>query len=187
MAFDFDRSTSAVVCFWNHASFSACVVLDEVTPKELAILIDHTVRNPAMQPARAAAIFANMAFEVAEIALANVPPAANTGATLARIHSADNAPGGMGFVLVDQEQCELIVFGGTGWDEDYNTFQARHIKLEDVLARIPKSPVDDMTVLEMQQTKTTMMRDAVDTMSQEQIEAASEDARKKKVTRKRGK
>lgn len=137
MGFDFDRSTSAVVCFWNRAMFSACVVLDEVTPKELALLIDRTVRNPAMPPGRAAAIFAHMAFDVAEVALANVPPAPNVGGTLARIHLPDNAPGGMGFIIVDQDRCELLIYGGTGWDEDYNTFQARTVQLEDVIARLP--------------------------------------------------
>lgn len=199
MSFDFDRSTSAIVCFWDHATFSACIVLDEVTPKELAQLIHRAVRNEPMTPGRVAGVFAQLAAEVAEIAITNVPPAASTGATLSRMHLPDNAPGGIGLVLVDQGKDEVIVYGGTGWDEDYNTYQARHFQLDDIMKRLPRSRVDDMTPLEMQQAKTTMMRDVVDHAQAQGTSGATdaelEDAMnrdlsappaKKKPTRKRG-
>jgi hypothetical protein len=189
--FDFDRSTSAIVCFWDHASFSACIVLNEVTPKELALLIDQTVRNPQVSPGVSAGIFANMAFEVAEISLTNVPPAPNTGATLSRMHLPDNAPGGIGLVIVDQEKCELMIYGGTGWDEDYNIYQARIVRLEDVIARLPEPITKGMTTLEIQKLKNTMSKEMIE---QARADAPIDEAQVKaqtppatKVTRKRGK
>lgn len=174
--FDWERSTSAIVCFWDHATFSACIALDGVTPNELAHLIHQTVRNEPITPGRLAGIFAHFASEISDIALTNVPPAASTGATLSRMHLPDNAPGGMGLVLVDQEKDELIVYGGTGFDVDYNTYQARHYQLDDIMKRLPV-PLN-LDPLEAQKMKTTLMRESVDALTQAQG--------KKKATRKRG-
>lgn len=158
-----DAPSHAVVCFWDHVTFSACVVMQGITRSELAQLITMTARHEQQTPGRTAAIFASMAFEVAEtMALSNVAPAASTGGILARMTSPGNAPGGLGFILIDLERVEILVYGGAGWDDEgkYNQFIVRTLRPSDLEPFLPKKFMG--TALEAQQLKNKLMKGMVD-------------------------
>jgi hypothetical protein len=160
-----DDPSHAVVCFWDHTTFSACVMLDGLTRSDLAELIMLTVRRKVERPAIMAAYFTHYAMEVAEqVAITNVPPAVSVGATLARIHSPDNAPGGLGMILIDLAMCEIMVYGGAGWDDDgkYNQFATRVVTPSDLEPFLPIR--FEGTALEAQQAKSAMTHQTIKTI-----------------------
>jgi hypothetical protein len=114
------------------------------------------------RPAIMAAYFTIYAMDVADqVAITNVPPAVSVGATLARITSPDNAPGGLGMILIDLERCEIMVYGGAGWDDDgkYNQFAARVLTPSDLEPFLPKR--FEGTLMEAQVAKNAMSRETI--------------------------
>lgn len=145
----------AIVCFWDHSEFSPEVHVYGITQLELQQIMLETVGRCVMHgwppsPPVAAALFAFALRDASngrfEIGLLNAPIGPSQSATMQRMFSQHQAPGGLGYMLVDLgmttagKRCEVLTYGGKGlYDADFNLYQTRTQFLEPLLALQEKS------------------------------------------------
>lgn len=133
------QSTNAIVHFWDHSEVSPGVHVYGVTQDILRGIIVAALprlaesKSPAVQAGSFVICIADTPGEY-ELGLVNAPLGFSVGNTLGRMQSPNNAPGGLGLLLIDVGGNELQTFGGPGLlDEDFNQWQVRITALSDLV------------------------------------------------------